>query len=340
MDSRSKMPNLTSTSEFLLLEYSDIREVRIICFFVFLTVYLTAVTGNLLIILAVALDQHLHTPMYFFLMNLAILDLGSVSVTVPKAMASSLMNNWSISYSGCVAQVFLLLLFLQSDFFILTIMAHDRYVAICNPLQYETIMHRGACIQMTVSAWIAGILNGVLHSGGTFFITFCSNIIDQFFCEVPQILKLACSDMYLVEVALIIFGSSLGLGCFIFIIVTYVQIFAAVLRIPSVHGQKKAISTCLPHLTVVCLLVFSGIFAYVRPHSYSSSDLNVLFAVIYAVVPPLLNPFIYSMRNKDIKNALLKLCDLSYFSKVGAKAEKALAHIEAKRTSHGPGAEA
>nr|XP_056720405.1 olfactory receptor 14A16-like [Euleptes europaea] len=303
------MPNITSTSDFLLLEFSDIRELQILHFFMFLTVYLTAVTGNLLIILTVSLDYHLHTPMYFFLMNLAILDLGTVSVMVPKAMANSLLNSRSISYAGCVAQVFFLFFLGGSDFAILTIMAHDRYVAICNPLQYETIMHSRACFLMAVGAWLAGILNGMLHTGGTFAITFCSNTIDQFFCEVPQILKISCSDMYLVEVGVIIFTFFLGIVCFIFIIVSYVQIFRAVLRIPSVHGQKKAISTCLLHLTVVSLLVFSCIFAYVKPHSYSSSGLNVLFAIIYVIVPPVLNPFIYSMRNKEIKIALWKLSD-------------------------------
>ncbi|XP_048372481.1 olfactory receptor 14I1-like [Sphaerodactylus townsendi] len=304
------MPNLTSTWEFLLLEFSDIREVQILYFFVFLMVYLTAVTGNLLIILAVALDHHLHTPMYFFLMNLAVLDLGTVSALLPKTMANAYLNSRSISYLGCVAQVLFLFFFGGSDFAILTIMAHDRRIAICNPLQYKTIMHRGACIQMAVSAWIAGLINGVLHSGGTFAIIFCSNIINQFFCEVPQMLILACSDMYLVEVGLTILTSFFILGCFIFIIVSYVRIFEAVLKIPSVHGQKKAISTCLPHVTVVSLLTFTGIFAYLRPQSYISSDLNVLSAVIYAIVPPLLNPFIYSMRNKEIKTALLKLFDL------------------------------
>ncbi|XP_077169406.1 olfactory receptor 14A16-like [Paroedura picta] len=309
------MSNLTSPSEFLLLEFSDIRELQILHFFVFLTVYLTAVTGNLLVIIAVALDHHLHTPMYFFLMNLALLDLGMVSVMLPKTIANSILNTTSISYHACVAQVFFYFFFGGSDFAILTIMAHDRYAAICNPLQYETIMHRGACIQMAASAWIAGILIGLLHSGGTFAITFCSNMINQFFCEGPQILKLSCSDMYLVEVGIIIFGCFLGVACFFFIIVSYMQIFAAVLRIPSVHGQKKALSTCLPHLIVVSLLVFSGLFAYVRPHSHTSAEQNVLFAIIYAILPPLLNPFIYSMRNKEIKSALLKLSGYQCSSK-------------------------
>ncbi|XP_077169417.1 olfactory receptor 14A16-like [Paroedura picta] len=307
------MANLTSTTEFLLLEFSDIRELQILHFFVFLAVYLTAVTGNLLIIIAVAFDHHLHTPMYFFLMNLALLDIALVSVIVPKAIANSLLNSRSISYSACIAQVFFLLFLEGSDLAILTIMAHDRYVAICNPLQYETIMHRGACIEMAVSAWIAGTLNGILHSAGTFSVTFCSNMIDQFFCEVPQIIKLSCSDIYLVEVGIIIFSCFLGLGCFIFIIVSYMQIFAAVLRIPSVRGQKKALSTCLPHISVVSLLIFSSFFTYMRPQGHTSPEQNVLFAIIYTILPPLLNPFIYGMRNKEIKTALLKLSDLGYF---------------------------
>ncbi|XP_015261038.1 PREDICTED: olfactory receptor 14I1-like [Gekko japonicus] len=307
------MSNLTSTSELLLLEFSDIRELQILHFFVFLAVYVTTVTGNLLIIIAVVLDHHLHTPMYFFLMNLAVLDLGSVSVMVPKAMANSLLNTRSISYSGCVAQVFFYFLFSGSNFAILTVMAHDRYVAICCPLQYERIMHEGACFQMAVSAWITGTLYAILHTGGTFAITFCSNRINQFFCEVPQLLKLSCSDLYLIEVGLLILSCIVVGGCFIFIIITYMQIFKTVLRMPSAHGRKKALSTCLPHLTVVCLLVVTAVFAYLRPPDNTSSDLNILFAVIYAILPPLLNPFIYSMRNKEIKTALLKLTDFGHF---------------------------
>ncbi|XP_077171754.1 olfactory receptor 14A16-like [Paroedura picta] len=309
------MSNLTFPAEFLLLEFSDIRELQILHFFVFLAIYLTAVTGNLLIIIAVAFDHHLHTPMYFFLMNLAILDLGLVSITVPKAMANSLLNSRSISYPACVAQVFFFVFLEGSDFAILTVMAHDRYVAICSPLHYETIMHRGACIQMAASTWVAGILYGALNSGGTFAITFCSNMIDQFFCDIPQILKLSCSDTFLVEIGIIVFDISLTLGCFVYIIVSYIHIFAAVLRIPSIHGQKKALSTCLPHLTMVSFFLLCGFFAYMRPRSHTSSDQNVLSAIMYAVLPPLVNPFIYSMRNRDIKAALLKLPDLWHISK-------------------------
>ncbi|XP_078234226.1 olfactory receptor 14A16-like [Pogona vitticeps] len=301
------MNNLSSMSTFLLLEFSEVQELRIIFFLVFLTLYLMAVTGNLLIIIPVALDYHLHTPMYFFLLNLAILDLGIISVMVPKSIAMSLMKDRSISYPGCVAQVFFYFFFASSDLTVLTIMAHDRHVAICNPLHYDRIMHKGACLQMVATGWTASLFNAVLHTSGTFAITFCSNNVKQFFCEIPQLLKLSCSDIYLVEVGLLVLSCTLTVGCFIFIIITYVQIFATVVRIPSTKAQKKALSTCLPHLTVVSVFVFSGVFAYARPPSDTSTSLDIAFAVIYAIVPPTLNPFIYSIRNKEIKIALWKL---------------------------------
>ncbi|XP_061445775.1 olfactory receptor 14A16-like [Rhineura floridana] len=309
------MSNLTSLSTFLLLGFPESRESQLLHFSLFLAIYLMAMTGNLLIVIAIVFDQKLHTPMYFFLINLAVLDVGIVSVMVPKSMALSLMNNRSISYFGCVAQVFFYLFFAPSDFVLLTIMAHDRYVAICNPLQYERIMHKEACLQLVVIVWITGLLYAIIHTGGTFANTFCSNVVNQFFCEVPQLLKLSCSDFYLVEVGLIVIGCALGFGCFIFIIITYIRIFAIVVRIPSVHGKKKALSTCLPHLTVVSLLMFSGLFAYLRPPSDTSSDLDIAFSVIYTIIPPTLNPFIYSMRNQDIKTALWKLLDVGPSSK-------------------------
>ncbi|XP_061446277.1 olfactory receptor 14I1-like [Rhineura floridana] len=300
------MSNFTSVSTFLLCEFSEVQELQILYFFLFLALYLTSITGNLLIIAAVALDHHLHTPMYFFLSNLAMMDIGSVSVIVPISMTNSVMNNWSISYSGCVAQVFFYIFFASSDFFLLTVMAHDRYVAICNPLQYETIMHKGACLQMSVIVWISSLLCAMLHTCGTFANTFCSNAVNQFFCEIPKLLKLSCSDFYLVEVGVIVLGSFMGLGCFIFIIITYIQIFSTVLRIPSAHGKKKAFSTCLPHLTVVSMFTFSGLFAYTRPPTNARSDLDIPFAMIYIIIPPMLNPFIYCMRNKELKTALWK----------------------------------
>ncbi|XP_065271782.1 olfactory receptor 14A16-like [Emys orbicularis] len=305
---RKKMSNQTAVTEFLLLGFSDIQELQILHFVVFLLLYLISLLGNLLVITAIALDHHLHTPMYFFLMNLSILDLGSISVTIPKSMANSLMNTRSISYSGCVAQVFLFAFFASADYAILTVMAYDRYVAICQPLHYETVMNKRACVQMAASAWISVILYSAVHTGNTFAISFCGvNVVDQFFCEIPQLLKLACSDSDLSEVGFLIFSLFLWLSCFVFIIVSYVQIFTTVVRIPSEQGRHKAFSTCLPHLSVVSLFLCTATFAYLKPISSSPSVQNLLVAVLYSVLPPMMNPIIYSMRNKELKGALRKL---------------------------------
>ncbi|XP_053903541.1 olfactory receptor 14A16-like [Malaclemys terrapin pileata] len=302
------MSNQTTVTEFLLLRFSDVRELQILHFVVFLVIYLVALVGNLLIFMAIAFDHHLHTPMYFFLMNLSILDIGSISVTVPKSMANSLMNTKSISYAGCVAQVFFLFFLLRADFSLLTIMAYDRYVAICQPLHYDTMMNSTACVQMAASAWITGILFSVLHTGNSFALTFCGgNMVDQFFCEIPQLLKLSCSDSYLSEFGVLAFSACLLLGCFVFMIVSYVQLFKSVLRIPSEQGRHKAFSTCLPHLTVVSLFVCTGAFAYLKPTSSSPSALDLVAAVLYSVLPPIMNPIIYSLRNKEMKAALRRL---------------------------------
>nr|XP_023970048.1 olfactory receptor 14A16-like [Chrysemys picta bellii] len=302
------MSNRTTVTEFLLLGFSDVRELQILHFVVFLVIYLVALVGNLLIFMAIAFDHHLHTPMYFFLMNLSILDVGSISVTVPKSMANSLMNTKSISYAGCVAQVFFLFFLMAADFSLLTVMAYDRYVAICQPLHYDTMMNSKACVQMAASAWITGILYSVLHTGNTFALTFCGgDMVDQFFCEIPQLLKLSCSDSYLSEIGVLTFSVCLLLGCFVFIIVSYVQIFKSVLRIPSEQGRHKAFSTCLPHLTVVSLVVFTGSFAYLKPTSSSPSALDLVVAVLYSVLPQIMNPIVYSLRNKEMKAALRRL---------------------------------
>ncbi|XP_024052695.2 olfactory receptor 14A16-like [Terrapene carolina triunguis] len=310
------MSNRTTLTEFLLLGFSDVRELQILHFVVFLVIYLAGLMGNLLIITAVALDHHLHTPMYFFLLNLSILDLGSISVTIPKSMDNSLMNTRVISYPGCVTQVFLFFLLTATDLALLTIMAYDRYVAICQPLHYERVMNRRACVQMAASAWIISIVYSALHTGNTLRLPFCqSNVINQFFCEIPQLLKLACSDSYLSEIRAIAFSVFLSLSCFVFIIVSYVQIFKTVLRIPSKQGRHKAFSTCLPHLTVVSLLICTASFAYLKPTSSSESGLDLVVGVLYSLVPPVMNPIIYSMRNKEMKAAWKKLIVWRLFTK-------------------------
>eukprot|EP00076_Gallus_gallus_P011817 XP_015128026.1 olfactory receptor 14A16-like [Gallus gallus] len=308
------MPNSSSISEFLLLALADTRQLQLLHFWLLLGIYLAALLGNGLISTAVACDHRLHTPMYFFLLNLALLDLGCISTTLPKAMANALCGTRAISYTGCAAQVFFLLFLFGAEYSILTIMSYDRYVAICMPLHYGTLLGSRACATMAAAAWGTGVLYSLMHTANTFSLPLCQgNAVDQFFCEIPQILKLSCSEYYLREVGLLLFSVCLAFGCFVFIVVSYMQIFRAVLSIPSEQGRHKAFSTCLPHLAVVCLFLSTGFFAYLKPPSISSPSLDLVVALLYSMVPPTLNPIIYSMRNKEIKHALSKLLQYAVF---------------------------
>uniref|UniRef100_A0A8C3K9X9 Olfactory receptor n=1 Tax=Calidris pygmaea TaxID=425635 RepID=A0A8C3K9X9_9CHAR len=301
------MSNSSSITQFLLLPFTDTRELQLLHFWLFLGIYLAALLGNGLIITAIAWDHRLHTPMYFFLLNLSVLDLGSISTTLPKAMANSLWNTRDISYTGCAAQVFFVFFLIGAEFSFLTIMAYDRYVAICQPLHYGTLLGSRACVHMAAAAWGTGFLNSLLHTASTFSLPLCQgNAVDQFFCEVPQILKLSCSHSYLREAGLLVVSACLASGCFVFIVLSYVQIFRAALRIPSEQGRHKAFSTCLPHLAVVSLFISTGMFAYLKPHSTSSPVLDPVVAVLYSVAPPAVNPLIYSLRNQELKEALKK----------------------------------
>ncbi|NXT48505.1 O14J1 protein, partial [Pluvianellus socialis] len=308
------MVNRSSITEFFLLPFTETRELQLLHFWLFMGIYLAALLGNGLIITAIACDHHLHTPMYFFLLNLALLDLGSVSTSVPKAMANLLWDTRVISYQGCAAQVFLFVFLVGTEFFVLTIMAYDRYVAICNPLHYGTLLSSRACLHMAAAAWGSGFLNALLHMANTFSLPLCQgNAVDQFFCEIPQILKLSCKDAYLREAGLLLVSICFIFGCFVFIVASYVQIFRAVLRISSEQGRHKACSTCLPHLAVLSLFVSTAMFAYLKPPSISSPILDLMMAILYSVVPPAVNPLIYSIRNQELKGALWKLAQRTLF---------------------------
>ncbi|XP_059688538.1 olfactory receptor 14A16-like [Gavia stellata] len=305
---RDQMSNGSSITEFLLLAFADTRELQLLHFWLFLGIYLAALLGNGLIITTIACDHHLHTPMYFFLLNLSLLDLGCISTTLPKSMANSLWDTRAISYGGCAAQLFIFFFLMSAEYFLLTVMAYDRYVAICKPLHYGTLLGSRACVHMAAAAWGSGFLNALLHTANTFSLPLCQgNALDQFFCEVPQILRFSCSDTYLREVWLIVVSAFLFLGCFVFIVLSYVQIFRAVLRIPSEQGRYKAFFTCLPHLVVVFLFLSTAMVAYLKPPSISSPLLSLVVSFLYSVVPPALNPLIYSMRNQELKDALSKL---------------------------------
>ncbi|XP_071416564.1 olfactory receptor 14C36-like [Pithys albifrons albifrons] len=302
------MPNNSSISQFLLLPLADTRQLQLLHLWLFLGISLAAFLGNGLIISAVACDHHLHTPMHFFLLNLSLTDLGCICTTVPKAMHNSLWDTTTISYMGCAAQVFSFMLFITTEFSLLTIMCYDRYVAICKPLHYGTLLGSRACAHMAAAAWASGFLNALLHTANTFSLPLCQgNVLGQFFCEIPQILKLSCSHSYLRELGLIVVSVCLGFGCFIFMVFSYVQIFRAVLRIPSEQGRHKAFSTCLPHLAVVSLFLSTALFAYLKPPTISSTSLDLVVSILYAVIPSALNPLIYSLRNQELKDAVRKM---------------------------------
>ncbi|XP_054145797.1 olfactory receptor 14J1-like [Melozone crissalis] len=302
------MSNSSSIRHFLLLALADTRQLQLLHFCLLLGISLAALLGNGLIISAVACSHHLHTPMFFLLLNLALSDLGSICTTVPKAMHNSLWDTSTISYTGCATQLFFFSFFIVAELSLLTIMCYDRYVSICKPLHYGTLLGSRACAHMAAAAWASAFLNALLHTANTFSLPLCNgNALGQFFCEVPQILKLSCSYSNLKELWFIAVSACLSFGCFVFIVFSYVQIFRAVLRIPSEQGRHKAFSTCLPHLAVISLFVSTAIIAYLKPPSMSSPSLDLALSVLYSVVPPALNPLIYSLRNKELNAAVRRL---------------------------------
>ncbi|KAM6448992.1 olfactory receptor 14A16-like [Liasis olivaceus] len=300
---------------FVFVGFFDVPELQTLYFLVFFVIYTASVIGNLLIILIIILNIHLHTPMYFFVLNLSVIDLGYISVIIPKVMANSLMRTRIILFSHCVAQMFSSVVFAASEILLLTVMAYDRFVAICHPLQYESIMDRSRCIQLATYTWMMAIVIATLHTGATFASPFCSNVIHQFFCEIPQLLRLSCSDMYLIEIWAIALSIVLYVACFLFIVISYTQILKAVVRIPSEQGRQKAFSTCLPHLIVLSMVYLFGFFAYLRPKNRIPSQMDLVATIGYCVVPPFMNPVIYSMRNRDMKRGLWKLIAWRYSGK-------------------------
>ncbi|XP_071311133.1 olfactory receptor 14A16-like [Agelaius tricolor] len=302
------MSNRSCIRHFLLLALADTRQLQLLHFCLLLGISLAALLGNGLIISAVACGHHLHTPMFFFLLNLALADLGSICTTVPKAMHNSLWDTSNISYTGCAAQLFFFVFFISAEFSFLTVMCYDRYVSICKPLHYGTLLGSRACAHMAAAAWASAFLYSLLHTANTFSLPLChGNALGQFFCEIPQILNLSCSHSYLRELGLLTVSVCLAFGCFVFIVFSYVQIFRAVLRIPSEQGRHKAFFTCLPHLAVVFLYISTGTFAHLKPPSMSSPSLDLALSVLYSVVPPALNPLIYSLRNQELKAAVWTL---------------------------------
>ncbi|XP_043855859.1 olfactory receptor 14A2-like [Dromiciops gliroides] len=302
------MTNLTMVTGFFLMGFSNTWELQVLQAILFLLIYVVAVMGNLLIFTLISVDEHLHSPMYFFLKNLSFLDLCLISTTVPKSIANSLSYSHFISLLECILQLFLVIFFASSELFLLTVMSYDRYMAICQPLNYEVIMNKGVCVKMATASWITGGLFGVLYTVSTFTLPFCSsNEIHQFFCDVPSLLRISCSDTHIALDVTIALGFSLGILCCISITLSYGPIFSTVLKIPTTEGRSKAFSTCLPHLLVLIVFITTASMSYLCPPLDTDSVLDLLLSMFYMVVPPTMNPIIYSLRNKDVKTSLKKL---------------------------------
>ncbi|XP_021045482.1 olfactory receptor 14J1-like [Mus pahari] len=307
--------NITTISGFLLVGFSDNCELQILHALLFLMIYVFGSAGNFIIITITTLDPQLQSPMYYFLKHLSILDLSSLSVTVPQYVDSSLAQSGYISYGQCMMQIFFFTGFAWGEVAILTVMSYDRYIAICLPLHYEIIMCPIKCRWVVIVVWLSSIIPGTLYLASIFFIRFCrAKIIHQFFCDVPQVLKLSCSNDYLVTIGVADFLSAIGFGCFIWIVISYIHIFSTVLRMPSAESRSKVFSTCLPHLFVVSLFLSTGSCAYLNPTSDSPTALEFLVSVFYTVLPPTLNPVIYSLRNDAIKSAVRKLLLIRKFT--------------------------
>ncbi|XP_028709687.1 olfactory receptor 1361-like [Peromyscus leucopus] len=308
--------NQSSVSEFLLLGLSrQPQQQQQLLFLLFLIMYLATFLGNLLIILAIGTDSRLHTPMYFFLSNLSFVDVCFSSTTVPKVLAIHILRNQAISFSGCLTQLYFLCVFADMDNFLLAVMAYDRYVAICHPLHYTTKMTHQLCALLVVGSWVVASMNALLHTLLVARLSFCAdNIIPHFFCEVTPLLKLSCSDTHLNELMILYVAGLIMIAPFVCILVSYVLIACAILRVSSTRGRWKAFSTCSSHLAVVGLFYGTIISLYFNPSSSHSAGSDMAAAMMYTVVTPMLNPFIYSLRNKDMKGALRKVITMKYLS--------------------------
>ncbi|XP_049644167.1 olfactory receptor 7E24-like [Suncus etruscus] len=300
--------NGTGVVEFLLLGLSDNPQVQPLLFCLFLSMYLVTITGNLLIILAVSSDSHLHTPMYFFLSVLSLSDVGFTSTTVPKVIWDIHTKSKIISYAGCLVQLSLFSLFAFLDSVILTVMAYDRFVAICHPLHYTVIMNPRLCGLLFLTSFSFCFLNAQLHWAILLPLTFCNHVeVPHFFCDLPQLIILACGDTSINNILMYFISAVLGAVPISGILFSYMRIVCSILRISSTGGRYKAFSTCGSHLCVVCLFYGTGLGVYLSSVIFHSSKNVAVTSVVYAMVVPMLNPFIYSLRNKDIKRAFQKI---------------------------------
>ncbi|MBZ3875017.1 Olfactory receptor 7C2 [Sciurus carolinensis] len=300
--------NQTGVGNFILLGFTDDPDLQSILFGLLLSMYLVTVLGNLLIILATISDSHLHTPMYFFLSNLSLADIGFTSTTIPNALRNIQTQSRVITFAGCISQIYFFLVFGSQDNLLLAVMAYDRFVAICHPLHYMTIMNPRLCQLMVLGSWLVSILGCLPDTLTILRLSFCTNRkIPHFFCDLPEVLKLACSDTFINNV--VVYSVAIVLCVFPLtgILFSYSQIFSSILRISSDRGKYKAFSTCGSHLLVVSLFYGTGLGVYFSSVATLSSRMCLMASVMYTMVTPMLNTFIYSLRNRNIKEALVSI---------------------------------
>nr|XP_019569146.1 PREDICTED: olfactory receptor 4E2 [Rhinolophus sinicus] len=311
MDGWMDALNQTRVTEFVFLGLTDKWILEILLFVAFSATYVLTLWGNILIMVTIVFTAHLHTPMYFFLSNLSFIDICHSSVTVPKMLEGLLLERKTISFDNCITQLFFLHLFACAEIFLLTIMAYDRYVAICIPLHYPNVMNMRVCVQLVFALWLGGTVHSLVQTFLTIRLPYCGpNIIDSYFCDVPPVIKLACTDTYLTGMLIVSNSGTISLACFLALVTSYTVILVS-LRKQSAEGRQKALSTCSAHFMVVALFFGPCIFIYTRPDT--SFSLDKVVSVFYTVITPLLNPLIYSLRNEKIKSAMKQLRERQVF---------------------------
>ncbi|XP_059243610.1 olfactory receptor 5B3-like [Mustela nigripes] len=309
------MENNTEVTEFILLGLTNAPELQIPLFIMFTLIYLITLVGNMGMIVLILLDTHLHTPMYFFLSNLSLVDFCYSTTVTPKVMAGFLLGDKVISYNACAAQMLFFVALATVENFLLASMAYDRFAAVCKPLHYTTTMTTGVCASLAMGSYIYGFLNASIHIRDTFSLSFCmSNLVHHFFCDVPAVMALSCSDRHISELVLVVVASFNIFFALFIILISYLFIFITILKMHSAKGYQKALSTCASHLTTVSIFYGTVIFMYSQPTSSHSMDSDKIASVFYTMVIPMLNPLVYSLRNKEVKTAFKKAVEKAKLS--------------------------
>ncbi|XP_015283042.1 PREDICTED: olfactory receptor 1020-like [Gekko japonicus] len=302
--------NETQVVEFVFLGFSGIPDSHIYLFLPFLAIYLVTVLGNLTICTLIQLDPSLHTPMYYFLSHLSCLDICISSVTVPKILVNFLRQRQTITYNQCLAQMFFLMSFTGTEAAVLAVMAYDRYAAICKPLHYSHLMNTKVCAIFALATWVWGFLDAALHTALSSRLHFCGvNQIHHIICDIPPLMKISCNDTHINQLVIQIASLFVGMALFLFTVFSYFFILSSILKIRSAAGKRKAFSTCASHLTVVIIYFGTGVLNYNRPSAGYSLEIDTLVSTMYCIITPMLNPLIYSLRNKEVKGALKKVLE-------------------------------